>query len=482
VNPALFIFILLTAILLVGIMSVYAWKGVCGGEVCAAQYNMENRSDEMNEDIREGSGYYDKKPNFVNRGPSKLRETWERGKVYFFVIAASLVFYFALLRMTNLSGVLWKIVADLRAVIYGIVIAYLLNPMMKKIEKFILPFFSKRMKKQEKAKKLSRGAAIGVSLLVMMVIIAALWNMVIPELYRSIRDMVVTLPGQLNSWMNKFNEIEFGDSTTGVMLKNILNETTESFQQWLRTDLLKQTNVLMTSLTEGVITAVSTIFNILIGIIISVYMLFSKETFSAQTKKALYAFVKPDIANMTLHITKKSNEIFGGFIIGKIIDSIIIGVLCFLGMWLFNMPYAMLVSVVVGVTNVIPVFGPYIGAIPSAILILLTNPRMGVYFIIFVFLLQQLDGNVIGPKILGNTTGLSAFWVVFAILLGSGMFGVIGMIMGVPTFAVIYYIVQMIINQKLEKKKLPTHSEYYDEKSYVNAEGQYARSQDDKEE
>ena len=179
---------------------------------------------------------------------------------------------------------------------------------------------------------------------------------------------------------------------------------------------------------------------------------------------------------MILHLTIKSNEIFGGFIIGKIIDSAIIGVLCFAGLSILNMPYTMLVSVIVGVTNVIPFFGPYIGAIPSAILILLAEPKMGIYFIIFIIALQQFDGNVLGPKILGDSTGLSAFWVVFSILIGGGLFGVPGMILGVPTFAVVYYIVGMLVNNKLEKKKLPVKTDAYDEYSYVESDGTYVHA------
>ena len=199
-------------------------------------------------------------------------------------------------------------------------------------------------------------------------------------------------------------------------------------------------NVLMTNITTGAINVLSEVFNFLVGCIVSVYMLFGKETFAAQIKKMLYAGMQVERANMVLHITRKSNEIFGGFIIGKIIDSAIIGVLCFIGITILDMPYILLVSVIVGVTNVIPFFGPYIGAIPSTILIALADPLKGLYFLIFIIALQQLDGNVIGPKILGNSTGLSAFWVVFSILLGGGLFGFIGMIIGVPTFAVIYYI------------------------------------------
>lgn len=444
---------------------------------------MENKQEEIDKEagIKEESGYYDKQPNFVNRGPSKWRKQWNNGKVYFLVIAAAILFYFFLLRLTSLSGVLWKVVDVLRPVIYGIAIAYLINPMVKFLERGILPVLKKKIKKNDKAEKISRGIGVFISLIILLALVIGLCNMVIPELYRSIRNMIYTLPNQLQNVVERFNAMGADDTTTGLFLKNIMTQATDYIETWLRTDLLKQTNVIMSSLTEGVIGAISGVFHILIGIIVSAYLLFSKESFSAQTKKVLYAFVKPEYANMTLHITAKSNDIFGGFIIGKIIDSAIIGVLCFLGLWVLKIPYAMLVSVVVGVTNVIPFFGPYIGAIPSAILILLADPRKGIYFIIFIFLLQQLDGNVIGPKILGNSTGLSAFWVVFSILLGGGLFGFVGMIMGVPTFGVLYYIVQTIVNQKLAKKHLPTHSDHYDEMSYVRNNGEYVRSRSEAE-
>lgn len=242
---------------------------------------------------------------------------------------------------------------------------------------------------------------------------------------------------------------------------------------WVQNDLLKHTNDLMTSLTEGVIGVVNGLIDILIGFIVAIYLLFGKEKFMGQCRKIVYAFNPPRRANIILHIASKTNKTFNGFIIGKIIDSAIIGVLCFIGLSILKMPYTLLVTVIVGVTNVIPVFGPYIGAIPSAILILLVDPMKGLYFIIFIFLLQQLDGNVIGPMILGDSTGLSAFWVMFAILIGGGLFGLPGMIVGVPTFAVIYYIIKMLIQQKLEQKKLPVETEHYNEKNYVGDDGKF---------
>lgn len=427
---------------------------------------------------RPQSEYYDKRPVLGNKGPSKLREQFSKGMTFFLVVAASIIFYFLLLRLTHISGVLVKIIHILKPVIYGFAFAYLLNPMVKGVEKWIKPVLEDRIKKESTLQKLSRGIGVAVSLFVAILLVIGLCNMVIPELYKSIRDLIVELPGQLNAWVDKLNQVELDNSTTGLLVKNIIEEGTAMFQEWLRTDLLKQTNSIMSSLTVGVVSIVSELLNAVIGIIISIYVLFSKEVFAGQCKKIIYAVLNPDRANLTLHLTKKSNEIFGGFIIGKIIDSLIIGVLCFLCLTILNMPYTLLVSVIVGVTNIIPFFGPYIGAIPSAILIMLADPMKGVYFILFILVLQQVDGNIIGPKILGDSTGLSAFWVVVAILLGGGLFGFVGMIMGVPTFAVIYYIFQMLINQKLEKKKLPTHSENYDQMSYVDESGKFVFSED----
>ena len=290
-----------------------------------------------------------------------------------------------------------------------------------------------------------------------------------------------TLPGQLNAVMDSFDHIQKEQSPVGAIVENILNHASENIQNWIQTDLLRQMNVLMTNITTGAINVLSEVFNFLVGCIVSVYMLFGKETFAAQIKKMLYAGMQVERANKKLHITRKSNEIFGGFIIGKIIDSAIIGVLCFIGITILDMPYILLVSVIVGVTNVIPFFGPYIGAIPSTILIALADPLKGLYFLIFIIALQQLDGNVIGPKILGNSTGLSAFWVVFSILLGGGLFGFIGMIIGVPTFAVIYYIVKMVVEEKLKKKKLPPDTEHYGDVEYLEEDGEFTYLEETKE-
>ena len=426
---------------------------------------------------------YDAPPVFGSKKTSRFWHQISRDVRVFLVIAACIVFYFALLRMTNISAVFAKIYQVLKPIIYGLVIAYLLNPIVVLVDSHFAPWMEKRFPRLKNARKISRGLGILTAIIVMVALVVALCNMMIPELYRSVRDMILTVPSQLNRFIAEVTEVMSEEqSTIGQMTEAVLKEASDALQTWMHTDLLNQINVLMSNLTVGVINVFKEFFYVLIGVIVSVYVLFSKEKFASQCKKMTYAVMRPSRANLFLHLCIKSNEIFGGFIIGKIIDSAIIGVLCFLGLSVLDMPYTMLVSVVVGVTNVIPFFGPYIGAIPSAVLILLSDPKMGIYFIIFVFLLQQLDGNIIGPKILGDSTGLSAFWVVFSILFGGGMFGVVGMILGVPTFAVIYYIVKMLVNHQLEKHMLPTDTEAYDRLSYVDNDGSYVNGDTEKKE
>ena len=442
--------------------------------------DVTKKDDKMNEKEKkkavENSGYYINRPKFGNNGPSKLKQQFSQGLTLLLVVIVCLVIYFALLRLEMISNVIHLILGILKPIIYGFAIAYLLNPIVKKVDEHLIPYINKHFPNSKKAAQISRGTGIFIAVILLISIITALCNMMLPELYKSIWNMVSTVPSQLNTAVDQITKMMSKDTTTGQLFTNVLMQATDFIQNWMKTDLLEQVNVVMSNLTVGVINIVKELFNGIIGIIISVYVLWGKEVFSQQAKKIVYAIFKPNSANMILHLTIKSNEIFGGFIIGKIIDSVIIGILCFIGLSILKMPYTLLVSVIVGVTNVIPFFGPYIGAIPSAILITLSNPIKGLYFLIFILILQQIDGNIIGPKIIGNSTGLSAFWVVFSILLGGGLFGIPGMILGVPTFAVLSYIVTMLINHNLEKKNLPTEASCYDELSYVDTDGTYVHS------
>lgn len=401
----------------------------------------------------------------------KLKTYFMKGFTYFLVIVACIVCYFAFLRIDDIAKFLKEVATILQPIIMGLVFAYLLNPMVKMIERNLIPVLDEKIKNKKKVRSLARNIGVFTSILITLAVVVLLLNMVLPELYESIRDMIISLPGQMNDAMEYLEAHAIKDSAISGTLNTVLENAAASLETWLRTDLISQVNQMMSSLTSGVISFFETLFNIVIGLIVSVYVLTSKEKFIGQCKKATYALFQKDRANLILQVTRKSNEIFGGFVIGKIIDSIIIGIICFVVLSLLKMPYTLLVSVVVGVTNVIPFFGPFIGAIPSIILILLAEPIKGLYFMIFILLLQQFDGNILGPKILGNSTGLSAFWVVFSILLGGGMFGFVGMVMGVPTFAVFYYLVEMFLNQKLQKKKLPSSSDAFEKVDYIDEDG-----------
>lgn len=414
--------------------------------------------------------YFETLPKGNDGGMSKLRQQLSKGVGVFVIIAASIVFYFLFLRFSNIFSSFETIINILKPVMYGLVIAFLLNPIVKRVESLLINLLNKRIKNKNRLKSISRSFGIVTGLTVLFLIILLLINMIIPELVNSVQNLIVNLPEQLNALVVRVNQLAVGDDTVSVFIKQAIEEVSNFLRNWIQTDFLGQVNEIMSNLTVGVIAVVKEIFNLIMGVIISIYIMYSRELFGAQCKKVMYALLPVESANFSLHIAKKSNDIFGGFVIGKIIDSIIIGDICFIVLSIMDMPYTLLVSVIVGVTNIIPFFGPYIGAVPCTILIFLQNPIQGVYFLIFIIILQQVDGNIIGPKILGDSTGLSSFWVIVAILLGGGLFGFVGMIIGVPTFAVLYYIAQVVVNQKLEKKELPIDTSMYSSGAYVDSE------------
>lgn len=410
---------------------------------------------------REGVFIVDEQKNTREKTNWNIRPYLAIGLTAFLVIIGSLLFFFLIDRYHGFTAIVGRMIAILQPITIGLVIAYLMTPVVNFEERHLLPLAQQKMKDSEKAKKLVRVVSVLGALVFFVLIIAVLLLMVIPELYKSINGMIGTLPKQVNDFMDWLNEYISSDSEISSYLEVGLTKATEFFENWAKTDFLPQTKNIMVGVTAGVISVVKLLLNVLIGIIISIYVLMSKEVFIGQSKKLMYALLPGKSANAVIHTVHKSNEIFGGFISGKLLDSLIIGILCFICLSFLNMPYTVLVSVIVGVTNVIPFFGPYLGAIPSAILIMLASPIQGVYFIIFIIILQQFDGNILGPAILGESTGLSSFWVVFAILVGGGIFGILGMIIGVPTFAVIFYVIRRMANHILKKKQLPQGSENY---------------------
>lgn len=360
-----------------------------------------------------------------------------------------------------------KIISVLSPVIWGLVIAYLLNPIMKFIERI----FDKFIFKKKEHPKISRSIGIAVSLIIMLGIVIAIVGSIVPEIIGTIKNIFMNITSYLNNLQNYLNDKISDTLESNPRIKEFLNSEFNNIQDFIisavnqyqpKLDSFLAKDGILANLTDSAWSLLNGLKNCVLGIIISIYLLYSKETLIAQCKKVVYAMFSEKKRVHILTVASRANSTFSNFLSGKALDSLIIGVLCFLGMIILNMKtYAVLIGVIVGVTNMIPFFGPFIGAIPSGLLILLTTPNKTLIFIIFIFLLQQFDGNILGPKILGNSLGLSSFWIMFAIFVGGGLFGFAGMIAFVPLFAVLYSIFSEIIAVKLHRKKLPVETEYY---------------------
>ena len=381
--------------------------------------------------------------------------------IVFATFCCCILFFFMIYRYNGFTD-FWKRLANiLQPIIIGLVLAYLLNPVMKFIEKYLLKLLTTHMKSKTKAKKTSRAVAIAGALLFLVGMIVLLIAAIVPAVAKSIQNMSAAFPSEVNNLLDWIDEFSKGDSKMAEMVSEGIATASVMFQNFVDKELLPLIQTYLASITSGVISGFKFLLNVLVGVIVSVYVMASQETFAGQAKKTLYAVFKPARANIIIDTLRKSNDIFGGFISGKLLDSAIIGVLAYIVLSIMKMPDTILLAVIIGVTNVIPFFGPFIGAVPSFIIVVLQNPIQGLYFLIFIFILQQIDGNIIGPKILGNSTGLSSFWVVFAILVFGGLWGFPGMLLGVPVMAVIYYIAQKAVAYLLRRKGLVQDTDSY---------------------
>lgn len=399
-----------------------------------------------------------------------IRPYLAMGLTCFIVFSCCSLVVCVLFRFQDIKAVFRMFASITQPILYGLAIGYLINPIMMFFERGLLRLAA-RKGASKKFGRMIRTVSSILAVLVFILIIATLLSMVIPEVSANISNLVDTLPAQINSFIVHLNDWEYGNHKITAMLEEYLVTAADWIEDWLRNSLLPQTKDYVATVTSGVLNVLNAFKNLVIGLIVSIYVMCEKENFEGQAKKIIFAAFPARAANQVIQVFHTTNDIFGGFIKGKLLDSLIIGIICYVVLLIIKMPYTLLVSVIVGVTNVIPFFGPFIGAIPSAFLILLVDPLYALYFVIFVVILQQIDGNIIGPKILGDSTGLSSFWVMFAILVGSGLFGVLGMLLGCPVFAVIYYIIQKIVHFLLEKKKLPLGTDVYIEATGVEPKG-----------
>ncbi|MBD7913737.1 AI-2E family transporter [Clostridium sp. Sa3CUN1] len=373
--------------------------------------------------------------------------------IYSFLVAVSIIlFYLAISQVSIFTDKLNSILIIFQPFIIGFSIAYIIN--------FLLEFYEEKVLKEKYIKKVKlkskRGLAITLSYVTAFFIIGMVVKFLLPQVLDSILGLVNDIPTYINNTTKFVNEIimdlnieEQYSKTLIDNINNVINYT------------IKFITNLIPALGGFVARLASSIWNVILGIIVSVYLLIDKEKLCALSKKVTYGLLPESYANSIIKLVHKSNYTFGRFLIGKIIDSLIIGILTFIILAIFKMPYTILVSVIVGITNIIPFFGPFIGAIPSFIIILFVSPVQALWFLLIIFIIQQLDGNVIGPKILGDTIGISAFWILFSILVAGKVLGIIGMIIGVPLFAIFYSIVKGFIEGRLRNKGLKTETKDY---------------------
>ena len=379
----------------------------------------------------------------------RLKLAWSKGLSLFMAMAGAILLVFLLFRFDSILDQILRVCNILMPIIMGIVIAYLLNPVVEFYERHLDRSLGKFIEKKTKKKVSMRGLSIFISVIIVLAVISLLIMMVVPQIYTNISNLVYSLPEQIQNLVGKLMELAKNNEKVRNAINGFYDNIMNYITNWIKSDMLGQVSVVI----DRIMGIFGTAVNCLVAFIVAIYVLLSKETFRRQIKKGINAFFNERQTNVIVSVVKESDKIFGGFISGKIIDSFIIGVICFVCCLILRMPYVALVSVIVGVTNLIPFFGPYIGAIPSAVLILLDSPSKGIVFIIFIAILQQVDGNIIGPKILGQSTGLSPFWVVFAIFLGNGLFGIVGLFIGVPLWAVVYYLIKRYVNYRIRIKE-----------------------------
>ncbi len=404
-----------------------------------------------------------------------MKFRWDKKYLYagvtaFIVVVCCLVFYWIVTDWNLLFSGLQKLIKVLNPLIYALVFAFLLAPICNWTEKrWFLPLSEKMLKKKpQNVLRLARGMSVTVSLVFGIAVVSAIVWLIIPQTYKSIETVITAAPGYIEAAISRLEKWVTSDSEMETQLLAAVNSMYNSAVDWLQQGLLPRMDDIVLQVTAGLVSAVQVVFDVIVGLVITVYLLVDKENFMAQCKKAVFCLFSRRAANEIVKTASFTFDMFGNFITARLIDGAIIGVINYIVMLLLGMPCPELISVIVGVTNIIPFFGPFIGAIPSALLILIVDPFKCLIFIVYTIVLQQVDGNIIGPALLGSKTGLSSFWVVIALLVGGGLFGFVGMICAVPLFAVLYALLKKAGNSRLVKKGLSEDTVAYEHLAYID--------------
>ena len=401
------------------------------------------------------------------------------GVTAFAVIAAALLLFFTLFHLSALRAFLRTLAHILRPIFLGMIFAFLLLPVHRGIFGFLVAMTPEKRLKNKGDVQFLNVLAIILSLLLAVFLLYLLLAMALPQVYLSIVGLVNAFPDYINSvqeWLQKFladnpdiqNTVMSVYVSAAASLEDWLNadilpnlESVTTTVQWLRQSVLPNLTGVMSSVSALVVSLALLLKDLLIALIVTFYLLIRKDVFAAQSKKIVYSMLPTHVGDLVVEETRSAYRIMSGFINGKLLDSLIIGVIALVCCNLLKFPYPALLATIIGVTNVIPFFGPFIGAIPCGLLVFLDSPIKCVYFAIFILVLQQFDGNILGPKILGDSTGLASFWVLFSILLFGGLFGFAGMVLGVPVFAMIYSVLRRLVHYGLRRRGLPEDTKFY---------------------
>ena len=399
-----------------------------------------------------------------------MKFKWDKKYLYWgvtalVVLAIVVLFNFLLNQHVAIKEAATTLVKILLPIILGFVIAFLVNPLMKWFEVSFFAIFDKKAPDRRYLprwkKNLYRILSMVFSYLFILILLACFIIAVIPQISDSIVNISILFPKYKENFQEWFNNLTLKYPEVYKYLGNYIKENEAIIDNWTDTTLVPWLTQLASKSSVYLLTIFKALKDFIIGFIVSIYVLSKKELFKGQAKKIVYSLFNVKNGNVIIKNVRMASDKFAGFIIGKIVDSLIIGLLCFVGCQIMRMEYPVLLALIIGVTNIIPFFGPVIGAIPCLFLLLVINPLHALYFLIFIIILQQLDGNVIGPKILGSSTGISSFWVIFAITVFGGFWGVPGMIVGVPLMAVIYTLIQSALDIALRNKELSQDTNDY---------------------
>jgi predicted PurR-regulated permease PerM len=327
-----------------------------------------------------------------------------------------------------------------------------------------------RPDKPDKARRLSRVLGVLLTMLLFLSALGGTLALLLPRLYSGAESLVLRMPVYFSVAVDWIQRVLDANPDLEKAVVDLLGNITENITNWISSGLLAQANNIISNITSGVFGVLREIANIAMGFVFAVYLLYHKEKFAALCKKILYSLFSVKFTNKVIRGVHFADKMFGGFVVSKLIDSTIVGVVCYIFMSIFKMPYSALISVIVGITNVIPFFGPFVGGIPSSIILLLENPTNCLAFVIFIVIIQQIDGNILFPKLQGSKSGMSGFWILLALLLFGGMFGFPGFLLGVPIFSAIYTIVRGFVDKRLETRELPCDTGEYMSVAYIDDE------------